>query len=203
MRFIDLAGQRFGRLVVLKEGPVSVAPSGARSVRWVCLCDCGTETLVHGHHLRKYGDNQSCGCLARELSAVRMKAQSTTHGMYKSTTYKVWQDMRTRCKNPSHASYEHYGAKGIKVCLRWEKFENFLTDMGERPEGMSLDREDNCGDYEPGNCKWATRAEQARNRSNNVNVTANGKTQCLADWAKELDVKYDTLRYRLKVGKWP
>jgi hypothetical protein len=110
--------------------------------------------------------------------------------------------MISRCRRPSDPSYINYGAKGITVCDRWRhSFTAFLADMGERPAGMSLDRRDNSGDYEPGNCRWATRAEQSRNTSRNIWITF-GETMCLEDWARRLGLHPETLRNRIRRG-WP
>lgn len=117
-----------------------------------------------------------------------------------SPTYNSWRGMLERCKNASHTSYHNYGGRGIKVCDRWSDFQNFLEDMGPRPEGMSLDRKDPNGHYCPENCRWATDEEQARNRSDNRMLTYDGRTQCLADWAKELGIVSASLLERLNTG---
>lgn len=200
----DLTGQVFGRLTVLHRGEDYQSGFGPSSTRpqWMCRCECGNTKLVLGNHL-KNGNVTSCGCLARERSSLRLKEQATKHGAYKTQTYKSWARMKTRCENPNYTSYANYGGRGIKVCERWQQFENFLEDMGEQPEGHSLDRIDVDGDYTPENCRWATREQQDRNRRNNVNITVGDKTMCLADWAKELGVKDATLRSRYKVDTWP
>ena len=126
----------------------------------------------------------------------------TTHSGT-SPTYNSWTNMVARCYRPSAGRYKDYGAKGITVCDRWRfSFENFLADMGERPEGCTLDRKDNKEGYTPENCKWSTTAEQQRNRKNNVNITIDGITLCLEDWAGKSGINKNTLAYRLKAG-WP
>lgn len=115
-------------------------------------------------------------------------------------TYKVWHAMRARCTNPKYASFKHYGARGIKVCARWEDFSAFVEDMGFQPPGMCIDRINNDGHYEPGNCRWVTKAENNRNRRVNRIYTANGKTQCLTDWAQEIGVSPQMLWSRLEKG---
>ncbi len=163
----DLTDQTFGRLRVLRFA----GKTDYGDIRWLCLCDCGKETIVFGKNLRK-GNTQSCGCLSRELASQRAPTNllAKTHGHSRShhggpsSTYESWGAMLQRCNNPNAGNYSRYGGRGIKVCERWLKFENFLADMGERPEDMTLDRIDVEGNYEPGNCRWATAKEQSANR---------------------------------------
>lgn len=151
----DLAGQRFGRLTVIREHG---RDKDARAM-WYCACDCGVIKPIASRCLL-YGTTYSCGCLRRE----RAVARNTTHASFGSPTHYSWQAMRIRCRNPRSKDYHRYGGRGIVICDRWDKFENFLADMGERPVGKTLDRRDNDGNYEPSNCKWSTRKEQAANR---------------------------------------
>lgn len=162
---VDIAGQTFGRLT-------AIAPAGRyrRSITWRCQCTCGKEAVVEGSLLRS-GHTRSCGCLHDELSAVRMAkvgASTRTHGraVERSGTYVSWEAMLYRTRDPSRA---YYAARGIVVCDRWDpkkggSFENFLLDMGERPDGMSIDRLDSRGNYTPENCRWATSKQQRANR---------------------------------------
>ena len=122
--------------------------------------------------------------------------------MRHSKEYGIWVSMRNRCSNPNVKAYANYGGRGIKVCDRWQSFENFYADMGARPDGMTLERIDNDGDYEPSNVRWATRAEQANNKRNNRLLSFDGVTKTLAQWADGLGVSHATLVMRLKQG-WP
>lgn len=153
--FVDYTGTRVGRLVAVRFAFVDAR--GDR--RWVCRCDCGAETTVPWSQVKR-GNTRSCGCLWRE-------ARQSKYGRKRdgTTTYQVWKGMKARCNGNSERSRRDYRDRGIVVCERWAiSFAAFLADMGERPPGMSLDRVNNDGNYEPGNCRWATAVEQARNR---------------------------------------
>ena len=196
MRFIDLTGERFGRLVVTSLSEPIVSPS-RKSTAWNCLCDCGSTIKTTTSNLRA-GNTKSCGCLKLE-SAPHNKS----HGMSREKLYFRWVGMRQRCENRNHKGYALYGGRGIKVCERWKVFENFLTDMGEPPsDEYSIDRIDSDGDYEPSNCRWATSAEQSRNTRRNVLITADGKTMTITDWEKEKGVKPGVFHRRHSLG-WP
>lgn len=153
---IDLTGQRFGRLVVLEE-----AGRKNGKVTWLCQCQCEEETIiiVHGNSLRK-GVTKSCGCFNKE----RAKEANIRHGQSRSKIHNIWWTMLNRCYNLNSYKYYNYGKRGIKVCERWHKFENFYEDFGKyKEEGKTIDRIDPDGDYEPDNCRWATILEQNRN----------------------------------------
>lgn len=120
----------------------------------------------------------------------------------KTRSHSIWQNMKARCSNPNNTHYKYYGGKGVKVCERWQSFDNFYADMGESPPKATIERIDSDGWYEPSNCRWATRAEQMRNISRNVNLTLNGITQCLSDWATQLGINRATLQGRMLRG-WP
>lgn len=158
---MDLAGQRYGRLLVLTQ-----APHITGNTAWLCQCDCGGEKVVPSSYLRT-GSTKSCGCLPREQYGLNGKLSSTTHGQASNPTltYNSWNAMKQRCFNPLATNYHKYGARGITVDPSWvDSFETFFADMGERPAGTSLDRIDTAGNYEPGNCRWATPTEQNQNR---------------------------------------
>lgn len=148
---IDLAGQKFGRLAVLRKADAK-SKVGAL---WLCLCDCGTQATVPTLKLRS-GLIKSCGCYRAEMKA------NLRHGhANKSKTYRTWKEMRQRCMNQNADQWQWYGGRGISICERWSDFESFLADMGERPEGTTIDRIGPDGNYEPDNCRWATGKQQA------------------------------------------
>lgn len=128
--------------------------------------------------------------------------QNATHGLSKTSTFSIWRSMKQRCLNSKRKDFKNYGGRGITFCKRWESFELFLEDMGERPEGMSLERNDSNQNYEPSNCRWATPTEQARNRKSNVRYLWNGKEMCIAELSEISGIERKTLEYRLRIG-WP
>lgn len=194
-RVIDLVGQRYGRLLVLRLDRLAESASF-----WVCRCDCGTEKSIRSNDLRR-GKVKSCGCLHREVQRASPTRFKPRHGMSESSTWWIWHGLRARCNNPNDPAYPRYGKRGIKVCERWAVFENFLADMGERPsKAHSIDRKDNDGDYEPSNCRWATRKEQARNRRTNRLITYAGRTQTIFDWAEEKGLSLQLLAWRIEKG---
>lgn len=155
---LNLVGQVFGRLTVLEK--LESVPR--RGVQYRCICECGKEALAFSNSLRQ-GKKKSCGCLSIELFVAR----STTHGNRKHPLFNTYRKMVARCNDQNHDSYDYYGGRGITVCDRWlgeSGFSNFIKDMGERPEGMTLDRINGDEGYNPENCRWATKSLQSFNR---------------------------------------
>lgn len=204
----NLAGLKFGRLSVIEY----MGPNKFRAATWLCRCDCGTDTVVTAGQL-KSGGTRSCGCLQREKARETVLAYYKSdrykppsrykHGMAKTPLYNAWLRMRGRCNNPKFEHYDRYGGRGIKVCAEWnEHFEPFMewALANGFEEGLEIDRIDNNGDYCPENCRWATRTEQMRNRSNTIFVTHNGVTKALVQWCEELGVNYKLAHARHKKG---
>lgn len=173
-----LDGQRFDRLIVL-----SLQGRDKRGAYlWLCQCDCGNTTCATTGRLN-FGHTRSCGCLQRE----RASQAKFKHGLSNSRLQIVWSGMKARCYYPPHKQFSDYGGRGITVCERWRNsFVNFFADMGECPKGMSIERIDNNGNYEPGNCRWATQREQCANTRRTRNLTFRGETMCVSAWARRL-----------------
>ena len=194
--FKDRIGERFERLVIIEF----IGRSSHKGFAWRCLCDCGNTIDVQYEKLRAHR-TKSCGCLMQENQRNFRGVGHPTHGCSETTTYASWIKIKERCFNPNHHKYPRYGGRGITVCDQWSNsFENFLADMGKRPEGTTIDRIDNDGDYCPENCRWGTGEQQANNKSTNVFLTFNGVTQTIAQWGRELNLCANTLYNRRKRG---
>lgn len=184
-RFINIAGQRFTKLIAVN--PVG---SRNRSIEWLCKCDCGNVKIVT-RRLLVSGNTKSCGC---------MHAGKPRHGMGKTKIYNVWRSMTKRTRK-RYANTATYIDKGISVCERWRSFENFYEDMGPTyKEGLSIDRINNDGNYEPINCRWATTTEQSRNKGTNVYYAIGNAKRILPDWCKEYGIHPKTVKWRLDRG---
>lgn len=198
-KIVKYLGERFARLVV-----IGTASHRGHHPHWVCRCDCGNEVTVSASNLRS-GMTRSCGCLAREVAI----ALNTTHERTRTTEHTAWVNMRQRCSNPNNPSFDKYGGRGIRVCSRWlESFENFFADMGERPPATSLDRKDNNGNYEPGNCRWATFTVQVANRrpfttKASLRLDVSGEVKTIHEWARLRSLRPSTIYGRLDSGWTP
>lgn len=190
----DYRGQRFGRLTAIEP-----SSAGARA-GWDCVCDCGAETRVDTNKLTS-GHTRSCGCWGREAPVAAL----TTHGATKggvTPEYEAWAKLKSRCLNPNNAKYQIYGGRGISVCAQWvDDFGAFLSDVGPRPSSAhSIDRIDVDGNYEPGNCRWATPQTQSRNRTNNMWIEINGERMVAAEAADRFGVSRSAFCRRLQRG---
>ena len=201
----DITGKRYGRWIVIAQADAYVSPKGRRQPRWLAACDCGTQRVVRASDVIS-GKSRSCGCLSIDVAIERL----TTHGRTHEPAFRSWRAMIDRCTNPKNNGWSTYGGKGIYVCERWMTLENFIEDMGPRPPGTSIDRIDGSKGYEPGNCRWATPAEQGRNTKRNTcnveiaerarELVASGVTK--ADAARALGLHPETVRGIVNGTRW-
>ncbi len=199
-KFKDITGSKFGRLFVVKR-----AENIGRDIAWQVRCDCGKEMVLPGINF-KYGNTSSCGCLRREATISRF----TKHGcagnreaVGRTREYRIWLQMKDRCRNKKSRAWPHYGGRGIRVCGRWSKsFSDFLADMGLAPSPQhSIDRfPNNDGNYQPTNCRWATSSEQAFNRRSPCPTVFKGVSKPLTHWAREHGLSCNVVRCRLRMG---
>lgn len=195
MKFIDLIGQKFGRLTPIKY----MSKDKWSHNLWLCRCDCEKEAVVIENNL-KNGNTKSCGCLNKEMVMERSTTHGHSSGGKLSKTYISWENMKARCNNPKDRAYKDYGGRDIMVCERWKSFENFFEDVGEIPEGLTLDRIDNNKGYYPDNWKFSTMKEQTRNKRSNIMVPYNGDELCLTDYCKIKNLNYKTINMRINRG---
>lgn len=195
--FKDITGKRFGRLLVVKIH----SKSRHGNYLWLCRCDCGkSATPITGSLIS--GASKSCGCLKSEVTGNLWRKHGGTKLGKRTPEYSSWGCMRQRCTNPRNQNYHRYGGRGILVCKRWmEDFNNFLLDMGNKPSPeYELERINNNGNYDPSNCRWATRIEQANNTRQNVLLTLDGKTQNATQWASQLGIRAKLIHARKQAG---
>ena len=187
-KLIDMVGKKFNKLLVLRDSGIR----GARNrIKYVCLCDCGNESIVFGEPLRR-GHTKSCGC----DKSIKM----TKHGMHGTPTYRSWDKMIQRCTNPNNEAYCYYGGRGIGVCDDWLDFSKFFMDMGVRPKGTTIERLDSNSWYCKENCKWATRLDQNNNTRRNVFYAHNGTYKTLAAWCREFGLEYNAIYQKITRG---
>ena len=201
--YIDLTGQRFGRLTVLGRADDHITAKGYKHVMWHCVCDCGNKKVVRGKSLRG-GVTTSCGCFRSE----HFGESARKHGGYGTRLYAIWNSMRQRCNNPAHSAYKNYGGRGIKICHDWDEYDTFRRwayETGYRDEAdrgeLTLDRIDVDADYTPENCRWADMRRQATNRRSSIIIEHNGESHPLSVWAELTGEKYCTLWARYRRGK--
>lgn len=193
--FVDVSGQTFGHWTVI--GPYQKVKG---RIRWPGRCACGTERLLDAHTLRN-GTSVSCGC----IQTAALIKRATTHGMSHSRIWKIYQGMKSRCTNQNIDTWEHYGARGIKLCESWmASFENFLADMGPTySAGMTIERVNVDGNYEPGNCIWLPKEKQTWNRTNTILLDTPWGKMHLSEAARRAGIKPHSLYYRVVTMKWP
>jgi hypothetical protein len=194
--FIDLSGKKFNKLTILS---LNKDKSSKKRKFWNCVCDCGNKKICDGENV-KSGKTKSCGCILSEslIKGWNRRRQFTKE---EKPLRQIWKLMIRRCYNPADPTHRHYGARGIKVCERWHNYWQFKEDMWPRPEGLTLERIDNDGDYCPENCKWATVLEQVNNRRTSKKITMNGETKTVPDWCRDYGVSnVGAIRQRLGRG---
>ena len=191
--FKSMIGIRYNRLVA-----ISKVGRGSGGIVYNFQCDCGNQKQLEGRLVRS-GKSGSCGCLRSEY----MASKNAKHGYAGTPTYETWQAMKNRCCNKNQPVYKNYGARGITICDKWQTFEGFLEDMGERPDGLTIERVDNNKGYSKDNCIWATIEQQNRNTRQNKFITHGGETLCMKDWARKTGIPYPTIQDRRRKGLSP
>lgn len=197
---IELTGKKIGRLTVIRRNGQYISPKGKKEPLWLCKCDCGIEVTERGSQLRN-GKVKSCGCLKRE-QFIKMV---TKHGFRDDENiYRHWLNMRNRCNNTRYSKYHLYGGRGIKVCKEWDDYDEFRkwSLKNGYKEGLTLDRINTNGDYEPTNCRWVNWKTQQNNKRNNHYITYNNETHTMMEWSEIRNINYSTLRNRINTYKW-
>lgn len=208
----DITGQKFGMLTVIERN--GIITSGIKSIttqsRWLCKCECGKETTVGRNNL-KSGTTKSCGCLQYTSEKKKIAAREnlkkardiwTTHGLSTTRLYGIWKSMLNRCNNSRIKVYKDYGGRGITVCKEWYELEHFngWALKNGYDDNLEIDRINNNGNYEPSNCRWATRKEQTNNKRDNIRVKINEEEHTLSQWAEITNIVINTLQYRYHRG---
>lgn len=191
MKVVDKTGLRFGMLTVIKR-----AGSNGTVSLFECLCDCGNTVIKQSPNLKPHRIS-SCGCYGVTVATLA----KVKHGQVKTRIYRIWSNMRQRCQNTENDNYSFYGARGIKVCDRWETFANFYDDMKDGyADNLTLERIDNFGNYEKINCKWISHKSQCRNRRSSVYLEFNGKTLSYVEWGELIGINGSAISKRIKRG---
>ena len=189
-------GKRYGRLTVIERAENHITSNGKQYRQYLCICDCGAYSIVQGARLRS-GKTKSCGCLALE--------SRTKHSLQNTRLYAVWKHMKERCLNSNAPRFHNYGGRGITICDEWKNdfktFYDWAIANGYR-EGLTIDRIDNNGNYEPSNCRWISNLEQQRNRSDNHFLTYNGETKTISEWSEITGINANTLHSRIVYRGW-
>ena len=199
-KLINLSGQRFGRLVVIRQAESKIYPNKRKVTNWICKCDCGNVITTRADSLRN-GKTKSCGCIHHEVLLKNIKK----HGMAGSRIYITWQNMKDRCFNDKNINFRNYGGRGITVCSEWkDSFEEFYKWALKNgySDKLTIDRIDVNGNYEPNNCRWISYKEQSYNKRNSHFLTYKDVTKTIAEWADEFGMDYDTLHARIKYYGW-
>lgn len=192
----EMIGMQFGRLTVIEKAADYVSPTGGIHKRYLCECTCGNTTIALKEWLTS-GSKKSCGCLRHE-------SRGKTHGEIHTRLYKIWGNMCNRCSNPNNPAWERYGGVEIYVCEEWKHYENFRewAYKSGYSDDLTIDRIDNSKGYNPDNCRWADRIQQANNKTCNLFVEYNGETKTLSEWARVLEIPYKTLHRRVVSLGW-
>jgi len=192
--FVDITGRKFGMLQVIEY----VGTKGSQG-HWFVRCDCGKEKFVGGYTLIK-GETKSCGCNRNAAISIGHTIHGQSSNATRTREYRSWSHMKARCFCSTDHDFHHYGGRGITVCERWLDFRNFLEDMGPCPAKFTIERIDNDGNYDPSNCRWASRLDQGNNRRTNRNLTFNGESKSVSEWCRELGLNLSRIKSRLHLG---